>query len=228
MSQSPQPKNVLSSNARRPAPGKAPLHFKIVLAVTLLCAYESLTKGWLTIILFPASMVILLLFVFLQFQASSRLAKTVPATIGLRTVQIGQIIAVLALYLGVVGFGDTHQVFLFGFLSIDLSSPLVGISSFIGWTGLALTIVFSGLLLISIVFGKRYGNRGVILGGALFLVVCTIFGITVYNDNNMPPVHYCDGKEISAEAALNCNGALQQVQPDTPQHPVIITPGLTR
>ncbi len=102
----------------------------VILAI-LVCAYESLTKGWFIFYMIPLAVIAFPLTLTLQglsFRYQSRLAD--PAQlIKMRNIQIG---ALLALYVFTPGVGDTSEVLLFGFYSTD-STALIGMSMVLAW-----------------------------------------------------------------------------------------------
>lgn len=107
----------------------------LIVVALLVCLGESITKGWFSLLLIPASLAILPAEFFLQ-RWGIRTQRRLDSGY-LRLVRLGQMLSLVVAYVTLVGFGDTDDVFLFGFMMSTLDSGLTDLS----WTvfGLAST-----------------------------------------------------------------------------------------
>ncbi len=116
-----------------------------IIVTLLICAYESLTKGWFSFILLPISVVALPLELLLQLWARRAEPRHAGSDLkGFRTVQL---VAFLMSYVTIVGIGDTEQVYLFGLWTVDLHSAWVTFSSAL-WVASVITLPIATLFLI--------------------------------------------------------------------------------
>ena len=120
--------------------------FAIVLSLVL--PFVSLTKAWLFFLAAPALLIALpLLFVVRSRAEQLRvLGRSSPRSVGLARAQL---IGLLVAYGCLPGFGDTSDCLLFGFLWVDLKSPLVTAMWYCSIAGAVMavisTIAFQGL-----------------------------------------------------------------------------------
>lgn len=116
-----------------------------VVITLLVCAYESLTKGWFSFMLLPISVVALPLELLLQLWARRReLQQPIPE---LKQLRLAQLIAFMVFYVTIVGVGDTEQVYLFGLWTVDLHSIWVTVSSIL-WISSVIMVPVATLFLI--------------------------------------------------------------------------------
>ncbi len=127
-----------------------------ILAV-IICAYESLMKGWFSFFLLPASLVLLPAFTIVQHIALKQ--KNSPYVREIRLMSLLLTIAMLMLYVCMVGFGDTDEAFLFGFLRSSVDSPLAAISQAISVAGMVLTPIFFLILIVLLIVDKHQATR---------------------------------------------------------------------
>ena len=129
-----------------------PLVFWTVLTTVLVCAFQSLTKGWVTLILVPLSLIALPAYAIISlisFNQSGPLSRHLKITCSLLTVFL------LLFYIGMVGVGDTNEALLFGFYSTG-NSMLANVSFVISYLSfIAALITFITLIVLLIVNTRR-------------------------------------------------------------------------
>lgn len=107
----------------------------VVAIALVVCLAESVLKGWFTLLLLPASLLILPLEFVLQ-RIALRTQRRLDSGY-LRLVRLAQLLSLVVAYVTLVGFGDTDDVWLFGIKASTLDSKLTDLS----WTlfGIATT-----------------------------------------------------------------------------------------
>ena len=123
----------------------------LIISVLIICLVEAGTKGWWTLILLPASIVILPVVFFIQVWAR-RVALREPTRRDLTPLRIAQLMAVLMLYVTAVGFGDTKDDLLFGFVRSNIDSTMTQISSNLNNLSLFLLPIMTLWLVIRLIF----------------------------------------------------------------------------
>ena len=125
-----------------------------VLAISIIiCGLQSVSKGWASLFLFPFFFIIAPITIFLQRAANRRNAVTRDKLIF--DVQWAQLITLLLLYICMVGFGDTQEVFLFGFISSTTKTPITTLSSILSQIGLYGVFILTPLLAVLLVKARR-------------------------------------------------------------------------
>lgn len=119
----------------------------VVVLTLLVCLVQSILKGWWSLVLLPASLIVLPLVFLLQRVALQTQRRT--GSTHVKVVRLGQLAALLAFYVGLVGFGDTNDVLLFGFMVADLHDPLTDWSWNLCAAGFFLTPILTIWLLIA-------------------------------------------------------------------------------
>lgn len=128
----------------------------IILALGL-CAFESFTKGWYSLLLIPISLVLLPVEFFLQaFARRSSYAKYRDIMIA-RPLQLTSLVAA---YVFIVGFGDTQDVLLFGFMNSTISTGLTNVSAVADMIALVMLASLTIYLVTRLIFIKIMVRRG--------------------------------------------------------------------
>jgi hypothetical protein len=122
-----------------------------VITTLLLCLVESIFKGWWSLLLVPASAVVLPIEYFIQRYAH-KMSLREPRLRGITSLRIAQLIALLTLYVTVVGFGDSESVLLFGFVESTNDSPVAKISTALCAISLFAVVILTVLLIARLVF----------------------------------------------------------------------------
>lgn len=94
-----------------------------IVLVAIVCAIQSITKGWMSFLLVPASLIAIPLFVVVQIVARKqfdsprgRLIKIMSHTLT---------ICMLVSYVLMLGIGDTREVLAFGFYPTTIDNTFV-------------------------------------------------------------------------------------------------------
>lgn len=117
----------------------------IVTLIVAICFIESFTKGWASFALIPFSLIFLPLVRVLHGQAVKRAGSKLNM---LRSIQISSL---LVFYIFAVGFGDTNDVLLFGFYTVNDSSVIATASGILAATGGLAALITTILLLVKTV-----------------------------------------------------------------------------
>jgi hypothetical protein len=114
----------------------------VAIVAALVMGFLSLTKAWLFFLTGPALLVAIPLLFGVRSRAERlrALGKSSPATSRLATAQLT---GLLVAYVCVPGYGDTSEVLLFGFLWIDLKSPLVTAMWYLSVLGAVVAVISS-------------------------------------------------------------------------------------
>lgn len=99
-----------------------------VITILLFCLFESLTKGWWSVLLLPASAVVLPIEYFIQRYAY-KLSLREPRFRDIAPLRIGQLLTLFTFYVTIVGFGDGWNVMLFGYVESTTDSLMSRISA---------------------------------------------------------------------------------------------------
>jgi hypothetical protein len=121
--------------------------------VVLVCLYEALTKGWATLLLLPASLVLLPLYIFLQYAAMRH--EHGPYRKSIRIAAVLLTTFLLAAYVGTVGSDDTDRALLFGFYTALDTSALAKLAQAIGTVAYVLMAVVMVWLIGLLVASRR-------------------------------------------------------------------------
>jgi hypothetical protein len=126
----------------------------VTTAVVIVCAYESFTKGIMTLVLVPLSVLVLPLFIIVRSvakdQFGSRLGKPIRLT------SFALTISMLCTYVFMVGGGDTKDVLAFGFYKTTTDNTLVMALDKVAYFGFwGFTPVLFALL-ITLLFLNRF------------------------------------------------------------------------
>lgn len=146
-----------------------------VVVILVICLFEAFTKGWMSFQLVPASVAILPLTFLLQLVARQH-HRRFPSRdlLPLAHLQLGS----LALfYISTVGFGDTEETFLFGFLPSTYGSALTHISEFVMTVALVVALITSLLLLLRITIYDRFGGKGKVIAITIATLLITYFAL---------------------------------------------------
>jgi|GEM_PF-2391505 len=132
-----------------------PWYFSVasISTVVIICAYESISKGWMSFFLIPASLILLPCYIIIKIFA--RRVRYLPFW----QVRISSLLLTLSmifLYVGMVGISDSNDVYLFGFYITNSTNPLVTFSNILALAGVCLIMpAFVWLLINLIIFDKR-------------------------------------------------------------------------
>ncbi len=131
-----------------------------IVLVLLLATYESLYKGWYSFLLAPSAVIVMPLEFFVQFLALKMYRKS-PSRY-LLVLRLAQLICFVGFYVCVVGFGDTKDVLLFGFLASTMGSPLTQMSEFLVMVfGIGGAILTVALLVHMAVQGSSWKKKAI-------------------------------------------------------------------
>jgi hypothetical protein len=125
----------------------------LVVVALVVCLAEAFLKGWFSLLLLPASLVVLPLEFFLQRQGV-RTQKRLDSGY-LRALRLAQLVALVMTYASLVGFGDTDDVLLFGFKADVLDSKLTNLSWTIFGLASAALAVLTIWLVVALVRRRR-------------------------------------------------------------------------
>jgi hypothetical protein len=120
-----------------------------LIVALVVCAYESLLKGWYSLMLIPFFLIAAPVTIYLQI-ATNR-ANKLSYSRKLHVLQIVQLVSLVMLFVFTVGFGDTNEVLLFGFYETLDSSLITQISTVLAGVGYIGALASSAILLIKIV-----------------------------------------------------------------------------
>lgn len=127
-----------------------------VLFVTfVLVAWQLVTKGWWLLILALPVLVGLPIVVALQWWAS-RARRRGGAGRAVEWLAAGQLCSLLAFFVTLVGFGDTDEVYLFGFRTADIDDPITGVSNVLSLISLVALLVTTVTLVVLLL--RRRGS----------------------------------------------------------------------
>lgn len=171
-----------------------------VVITVIICAFESLTKGWISLALIPASVVILPIFIGMQLFAIKQFRQS-PSDLLLKVLQIGQILSLLVIYISLPAVGDTNETLLFGFLKGDINSTLANVSGVIAGVDFWVLIFISIVLLLRLVLFNKFGKKVFLACSALTLLVMIGVIANIYLNQQ----YWCNGYQVSKQSSLNCN-----------------------
>lgn len=119
---------------------RSPLSLAVAVAFLLLCAYESMVKGWFTLLLLPISLGLLPAEFLLQRRAIRAESRS-EAPHRLRILRLIQLATLAGFYVCLPGVGDSSQYGLFGATMVPMDSPVVVVSWVLGWILLGIAAV---------------------------------------------------------------------------------------
>ena len=122
-----------------------------VITTLLLCLVESIFKGWWSLLLVPASAVVLPIEYFIQRYAN-KMSLREPRLRGIASLRITQLLALFTFYVTIVGFGDSERVWLFGFVESTNDSPMAKVSTALCVISLFAVAILTVLLMTRLVF----------------------------------------------------------------------------
>lgn len=112
------------------------------LAFVAILLYQSLAKGWATLGLVPLLVIVIPVMFILSRLTTDAIMSSKSNNGLLRFLAWGIISLPVIAYTTVVGFGDSDDVFLFGFLSSNNDSLIAQVSQSISFAAIALYIPF--------------------------------------------------------------------------------------
>lgn len=148
---------------------------KWVVIILVICLFEAFTKGWMSFQLVPASVAILPLTFLLQLVARQH-HRRFPSRdlLPLAHLQLGS----LALfYISTIGFGDTQETLLFGFLTSTTESVLTQASELVMIVAGLTALITSLLLLLRVTIYDRFGGKGKVIAITIATLLITYFAL---------------------------------------------------
>ncbi len=134
-----------------------PINKFIIFLTVIICAFQALTKGWISFLLIPLSLLILPVYAFVEYKSSKQ--DSGPYSRWIRYVSILLTVFTLLFYICIVGFGDTDEVLLFGFYRSTNSTLITQISSYISQAANLLAPATLILLIVLLVVNHRKINQ---------------------------------------------------------------------
>lgn len=132
----------------------------VAIITIIICLLESLTKGWVSFILLPASLIFLPIYGLVMF-VCTRVSGSHPYGKYLRLLAYALSVIVAVFYISVVGVGDSEEVLLFGFLISPVGSPPVLLSTLISVLCFVLIPVVIFAMFIVFMMAFRSKNKPV-------------------------------------------------------------------
>lgn len=134
-----------------------PINKLIILLTVLICAFQALTKGWISLVLIPLSLVVLPVYTLIEFKSLKQASG--PYGTWIRLTSMLLTVFTLLFYIGMVGFGDTDEVLLFGFYKSTHFSNITHISSNISQAAYYLAPATFILLIVLLVANNRRRHK---------------------------------------------------------------------
>lgn len=176
-------------------------HFKLIIIATLIiCGYESLTKGWYSLALIPAAIVVFPTFFAFQYYSKIQLDQN-PNDKVLKYLSLFQLLSFLTFYLSIPAVLDTNGTILFGFLPINNdNSWLANASQTYANIDILFLIIITVVLLFKLVIYKKFGDKVFIILSAVAVLI--IGGLILNNIINQQ--YYCDGYIVPKQVSQKC------------------------
>lgn len=125
----------------------------VLVAVFLVVILEMLTKGWWTLIIGPGLLLALPVVATMQAVASKQVRQG-RARAAVAPVALLQLLALVGFAVTLVGFGDTEEVLVFGFLTAQLDDPVSRVSTTLCIASGATAAAASVALLVALVMWR--------------------------------------------------------------------------